>query len=362
MLMGEIRPVARRSLDSVTDVDLDDLTTALQEVVVDAAFSGVVRIDRGGLPVLQVAHGDAHRGLGVANQLDTIHAMASGSKVFTACGVLSLVDEGVLDLDEPVRRWLGNDLPDIADDVTLRHLLSHRSGIGDYLDESVVDDVTDHVMPEPVHRYATTEAFVPTLQGHPTAFPAGERFAYCNGGFVVAALVAERASGTAFHDLVQCRVLAPAGLVDTAYLRTDSLPGRVAVGYLYAPHHADALRTNALHLPVRGNGDGGAFTTVADMAAFWAALVGGRVLPPALVRAMATPTSDTAATGGRHRYGLGVWLAAEGDGLGVVGYDAGVSFRSVHRPSSGLTWTVVSNWSDGAWPVVALLERAFPVP
>lgn len=358
--MEQFEAVAETSHDRVADVDVDELATALRDVMADAGFSGVIRIDRGGSPVLQVAYGDAHRGLGVANGVDTIFAMASGSKVFTACAVLALVDDGVLELDEQARRWLGNDIADIADDVTLRHLLSHRSGIGDYLDEELVADVADHVMPEPVHRYASTEAFVPTLEGHPTAFPAGSRFAYCNGGFVVAALVAERASGIAFHDLVRGRVLAPAGLVDTAFLRTDSLPGRVAVGYLHAPHHLDALRTNALHLPVRGNGDGGAFTTVADMAAFWAALVGGRVLPPALVHVMATPTSDTAATGGRHRYGLGLWLEAEGDGLGVVGYDAGVSFRSVHRPSSGLTWTVVSNWSDGAWPVVALLEHALP--
>ena len=60
----------------------------------------------------------------------------------------------------------------------------------------------------------------------------GERFAYCNGGYVVLALIAERASGTAFHDLVEHRVCAPAGMVDTAFLRSDELPGGVALGYL----------------------------------------------------------------------------------------------------------------------------------
>jgi hypothetical protein len=57
------------------------------------------------------------------------------------------------------------------------------------------------------------------------------------------------------------------------------------------------------------------------------------------------------------RYGLGVHLSATGDGAWLEGYDAGVSFTSMHRPSSQLTWTVVSNWSQGSWPLVTLLDE-----
>ena len=62
-------------------------------------------------------------------------------------------------------------------------------------------------MPIPVHELAATEGYLAVLDGYPTVFPAGERFAYCNGGYVVLALIAERASGTPFHDLVRERVL-----------------------------------------------------------------------------------------------------------------------------------------------------------
>ena len=133
-------------------------------------------------------------------------AIASGAKGLTALAVVSLVEDGTLDLTTTARSVLGNDLPLIDDDVTVEHLLAHRSGIGDYLDEEAGYEITDYVMPVPVHELATTEEFLAVLDGHPTVFPPGERFAYCNGGYVVLALIAERASGAPFHDLVRRRV------------------------------------------------------------------------------------------------------------------------------------------------------------
>ena len=68
-------------------------------------------------------------------------------------------------------------------------------------------------MPVPVHELATTEQYLPVLDGHPTVSPPGERFAYNNGGYVVLALLAERASGVDFHELVRTLVCEPAGMV-----------------------------------------------------------------------------------------------------------------------------------------------------
>ena len=234
--------------------------------------------------------------------------------------------------------------------MTIEHLLAHRSGIGDYLDEDAVDDVRDYVMPVPVHELATTEQYLPALDGHETVFPAGERFAYNNAGYVLLALLAERATGVEFHDLVRTLVCEPAGMVDTAFLRSDELPGRAALGYL----SVDGLRTNVLHLPVRGNGDGGIYSTAADLSALWDALFAGRIVSPELLAEMVRPRSDWPEES--RRYGLGFHLHATGDGVWLEGYDAGVSFTSLHQPASLVTYTVISNWSDGAWPIVRLLN------
>jgi hypothetical protein len=79
----------------------------------------------------------------------------------------------------------------------------------------------------------------------------------------------------------------------------------------------------------------------------------------AWVAEMTRPWSDVPEE--RRRYGLGFWLSATGDAVMLEGYDAGVAFRTAHEPSAGLTYTVISNWSDGAWPLVRLLDdRLFP--
>ncbi|MAT05750.1 MAG: serine hydrolase, partial [Acidimicrobiaceae bacterium] len=225
--------------------DEQELNARVDEIAADVRFSGVVRIDLDGRPVVERAYGLADRSHAVANTIDTQFGTASGSKTLTALAVMSLIEDRILQLDTTARSLLGTDLPLIDDRVTVEHLLGHRSGIGDYLDEDEMDDMNDYVLTVPVHTLVTTEDFLPVLDGHPMKSAPGEQFTYCNGGYVVLALLAERASGVPFHDLVDERVCRPAGLVDTGYFRTDELPGRVARGYL----HDDGLRTNVLHLP-----------------------------------------------------------------------------------------------------------------
>ena len=313
-------------------------------------FSGVVRLDRARDTEFSKAYGVADRSHGILNTVQTLFATASGSKCLTALAVMSLVERGTLELGTTARSLLGEDLPLIANDVTIEHLLAHRSGIGDYLDENAVDDIGDYVMPVSVHELATTEQFVPLLDGHETVFPAGERFAYNNGGYVLLALLAERASGVDFHKLVHTLVCEPAGMVDTAFLRSDELPGGAARGYL----SVDGLRTNVFHLPVLGNGDGGIYSTVGDLSAFWDSFFAGRIVSPDRIAEMVRPHSDWPAAS--ERYGLGFHLHATGDAVWLEGYDAGVSFASLHEPSSSITYTAMSNWSEGAWPIIKLLN------
>jgi CubicO group peptidase (beta-lactamase class C family) len=333
---------------------MDALEDSVEAMAESTGFSGVVRVDRAGSVEFAKAYGLADRGHQIPNTIDTQFAIASATKGLTALAVMGLIEDGSLELTTRARSVLGGDLPLIDDGVTIEHLLAHRSGIGDYLDEAAAGEITDYVMPGSMHELATTERFLPILDGYDTAFPPGERFAYCNGGFVVLALIAERVSGVPFHELVLGRVCEPAGMGDTEFLRSDELPGRAAFGYLAL----DGPRTNVFHLPVRGNGDGGIYSTLADISSFWSALFAGLVVSKDRVAEMVRPHSDAPEHG--KRYGLGFWLHASSDVVMLEGYDAGVSFRSAHDPASMTTYTVISNWSDGAWPLVDLLdERTF---
>ena len=332
---------------------MSGLEGSIDRIAAETAFSGVVRVDRGDEIQLVKAYGLAHRGWGIANTVDTRFAIASGSKGLTALTVMSLIEEGRLEPTTTARSVLGQDLPLIDDEVTVEHLLAHRSGIGDYLDEDLDRPATDYVMPISVHELGTTEAFLRVLGGFPTKFPPGELFSYSNGGYVVLAMIAERSSGTPFHELVEQRVCEPAGMRDTEFLRSDELPGRTAVGYL----EADGTRTNVFHLPVRGSGDGGIYTTAADISAFWSALSAGRIVPTERVAEMVRPRSDVPGDP-PGQYGLGFWLSPALNVVELHGSDPGVSFQTDHDPNRRLTYTVLSNTTGGAWPVAAHLDEA----
>jgi CubicO group peptidase (beta-lactamase class C family) len=329
-----------------------DLEQQIDDVAAETSFPGVVRVDRGDETIFAKGYGLANRALDVPNTVDTRFALASGGKGFTALAVVSLIEDGVLTLDTTARSILGADLPLIDDRVTVEHLLGHRSGIGDYLDEDEWGEITDYVMARPPNEYTGVEAYVAELDGHPTKFAPDTDFSYCNGGFVVLALLAERASGTDFHQLVAERVCVPAGLFDTDYLRSDELPGDTAAGYLA---REESLRTNIFHLPVLGSGDGGIYSTAADMHAFWDAFFGGEIVTPEWVARMTAPRSDVPDED--KRYGLGFWLHESTDAVILVGYDAGVSFQSARDPRSEITYTMLSNTSDGPWPVARRLTE-----
>jgi CubicO group peptidase (beta-lactamase class C family) len=326
-----------------------DLEETVGRIAAETGFSGVVRVDRDGEVQLEMAYGLAHRGLGVPNTVETRFGLASGVKGMTALVVVSLLEEGLLELSTTARSVLGEDLPLIDDEVTIEHLLTHRSGIGDYFDEDVDRPITDHVLAVPVHELETTERYVKVLDGFPSKFRPGERFSYCNGGYVVLALIAERSSGTSFHELVERRVCDPAGMRNTAFLRSDELPGIAAIGYL----DAEGLRSNVLHLPVRGTGDGGIYSTAADVHSLWEALFAGRVVSPSWVAEMVRPRSEGLSE--ERSYGMGFWLQESRDAVMLEGYDAGASFRTVHDRS--VTHTVLSNTTEGAWSITYRLDE-----
>jgi hypothetical protein len=114
-------------------------------------------------------------------------------------------------------------------------------------------------------------------------------------------------------------------------------------------------RENVLHLPLRGVGDGGITTTAGDIHAMWAAIFEGRIVSADWVSEMTRPRGQ--GPDGGKRYGIGFWLHPTGDAVILEGMDAGISFRSVRHPAAGVTHTVISNTSDGAWPITKLLER-----
>jgi len=162
---------------------------------------------------------------GAAATAQTIYRIGSVSKLFTAIAAMQMVEAGDLELDSPIVEVLPElqRSGDAADQITLRHLLTHRSGlprepaIGNYFDSS-----------EP-----SLLATVESLRGADLLFGPGERFKYSNGGTGAVGMAVERASGRPFATQVQRTIFAPLGMDDTSFLRFDLPPESLAGGIMW---------------------------------------------------------------------------------------------------------------------------------
>ena len=145
---------------------------------------------------------------------------------------MRLVEDGELRLDQPVRGLLGDDLPLIDDGVTIEHLLAHTSGIGDYLDEDSDWEVSDYVLTVPGTRSPRRRRSCRCSKGTRRSSPRASGSRTATAGYMVLAIVLERATGGTFHDVVRRLVIEPAGLERTGFLPLNELPADAALGYL----------------------------------------------------------------------------------------------------------------------------------
>jgi CubicO group peptidase (beta-lactamase class C family) len=334
------------------EIDLEELVdSAFANTIgqgTDDQFSGVVRVEQPNGSRVELARGFADRVNRRPIATSTRFAVASATKGLTALTVMALIEEGKLSLEAPVVEWLCGRLPLIDERVTVGQLLEHTSGIGDYLDEEQLGDIDDHVLDVSAHTLEAPSNYLDLLSPHPQVSAPGSAFAYNNSGYVLLSIIIEQVTGS-FHDAVRDRILLPAGMSGAGFFRSDDLPPDVALGYLKGG------RTNAFHLPVIGAGDGGIYLGLDDVTALWDELFNGGLVSSVTARVMTEPRNSH--TNGA--YGMGFWVRPDGQRVWLEGMDPGVSFFSERDPSSGLTYTVMSNTSSGVWPIGKRLRALF---
>jgi len=258
-------------------------------VRVSGAVGAQLSIVRGG-ETLDLVHGLANAELSLPMTEDTLVQCGSVTKVFNATMIMSLVEEGKLDLDVPVKEYFPEFMvadPRATSTISLRHLLTMSAGIdnGDYRDFGEGEDAI-----------ARRVASLRTLPQH---FSPGRYFGYSNAGTDISGHVAERVTGTAWDQLLRKRVLQPAGLKHAASLDRDRVFHRVSVGHALDKNgRAQVVRPWGL---TRGLGPaGGTFTINArDLAKFARVFINSgisesdeRVLSETSVRTMMTPQID----------------------------------------------------------------------
>ena len=362
----------------------------LRQAAAGDEFSGVVLVSREGETLFEGAYGLASRRWGVPVELSTRFDVASVTKLFTSVAVLQQVAAGTLDLDASIHDHVDLDGTQIPREVTLRHLLSHTSGIADDADEEAGESYEALWVDTPNYSVTQTADFLPQFVHKTPTFGVGEGCRYCNVGYVLAGLALERATGLTYRDYVREHVFARAGMASSGFFDMREAVPDVAEGWEPVraavpdgdapdgePRHGESdapvvgWRQNIYSYPPIGSPDGGAHVTAADLVRFLDAVRAGALLPPDLTDAFLSPQAlhheiaDAApgkATAVHFAFGLEIETTADGRvrSLSKDGINTGSSAIVKHYPGRGgepgVTIAVVSNSEDGAWDPIRRLD------
>ncbi|GGS75817.1 serine hydrolase [Streptomyces tanashiensis] len=292
-----------------------------------------------------------------------IHArfrIGSVSKTFSTVVLLQLVEEGRLELDSPVNRYLPGLLPD--DRITVRHLLTHRSGLADYTDAMFNDTVPGFEAVR--NRVFGYQELVDLSLSEPRTTEPGVAYKYSNANFVVVGMLIEKLTGRPVSDAYERRIFKPLKLTKTSYVHPDTrIKGLHVRGYLHPDAEGDPLVDSTEQTVSWAQSAGAVISSPADLNTFTSALMRGRLLSPAMLEAMTTVTpTDTTNTRfyglGLRRYDLSCGTQVYGHTGTVQGfYTYAFSTRDGRRSLSALANT--SNHGAANTALGGTLEAAF---
>lgn len=316
--------------------DLDTPATALSRLDSLARadrFSGTVLVTHGDQVLLRSAHGLANRDATTPMTPETMLNVGSITKAFTQVAILRLAQEGRLRLDDSIGTYVSGFADPAAGAVTIRQLLRHQGGMGDFFPSPLFT-----AAPEKVR---TLDDYLRIARATPLESPPGTKQRYSNLGYVTLGAVIERASGLGWHEAIRRYVYQPAGMTSSAVLDRTA-PG-IATGYAGTP---PAVEENTATLPGLGSPAGGTYSTVDDLRRFALALTDGKLLDQAHTWLWFNRFED-----GRQGWGP----------IGIAGGAPGVNAELVFNPVTRDVVVVMANRSPPtAVRIAEELERAVP--
>ncbi|MFF2327159.1 MULTISPECIES: serine hydrolase domain-containing protein [unclassified Streptomyces] len=322
----------------------------LAQLAAEDTFSGTVLVVRGKRTVLARSYGMADKAKSVPNTADTIYCLASVTKLFTAVAVAQLVQQGKVAFEKTLGTYVDGFPSTVGDTVTVHHLLTHTSGMGDYHGiDGYFTAAAGWTTAEQV--MAGTLDFI---RKAPLSFQSGAGHQYSNSGYTVLGAIVAQVSGQSYYDYIRQHVFGPAGMGDSdfctkAQWRSDR---RIAHPYRKQPsgQRIDGVDQEQLFT---GLPDGNAFSTAPDLVRFTRALLDGTLLDPAhidLVVGAKMPAASLPAKPGLpaktlfEAYGPGVTLRNGKWAVGHNGGSDGISTNVEWYPSTDWVAVKLSNY------------------
>lgn len=288
-------------------------------------FSGSVLVARDGEILLDRGYGFASREWSIPNDGDTKFRLGSVTKQFTAVAIMILHERGLVDLDAAVKTYLP-DAPAAWDGVTVRHLLTHTSGIPNFTD--FVDYPASRSLP------ATIDSLIGRFRDPPLDFQPGEGWNYSNSGYILLTAIVEKASGQSYAAFVAGTVFEPLGMTDSGYDSHAAILPRRASGY--SPTARGLVNADYVDMTIP-QGAGALYSTTRDLLKWQQGLFGGRLLRPESLTLLTTPV--------RNRYAFGLIVTDVG-GNRTISHSGGIEGFNTHMaydPDRGMSVIVLGN-------------------
>ena len=313
----------------------------------DKVFSGVISASNADGIIFSQAFAHRNKAEELPNTPETVFGIASGTKLFTGLAICKLIDEKKLSLGDKLWDLLSYDLGQIDKRVTVYQLLTHTSGVGDYVDEDsddIEEDLERLYNTYPAQLWDNLPYYLQMITPLAPKFDPGARYSYSNSGYVLLGLVVEAVSGVSYHEFVRENIIKPAALMRTDFYPSNALPYNAAIGYMEGEQEG-SWRTNIFSLGVIGGSDGGIYSCAQDFDRLWRAVFSHKILSEEMTKLFLESHVEIE---DEKSYGLGVYHLKE-DGKTVhfvVGGDSGVGFFSAYYPGSEI---VVSGFSNTGW-------------
>ena len=318
----------------------------MAKLVAKDLFSGALLVAKGPDERLTLAAGEASKAFHVPNNIDTKFNLGSMNKMFTATAVVQLVEKGKISLDDPISKYIDESwLPkEVTGRITIRHLLSHSSGLGSYFNETYFKSSRA--------LFRKLDDYKPLIKDDRPAFEPGSKFQYSNTGMFLLGVVIEKVTGEDYFSYIRKVIYEPAGMTNTDCYEMDYPVENLAIGYSPDPKSPYGWQNNLYKHVIKGGPAGGGFSTVKDLHKFALALLAGKYVSQDSLKAMWTDH-----LGADYGYGFTVSEGPEGKVVGHSGGFDGINSDLSMYLKSGYIVAVMSNIDNGASPVARKIGR-----
>jgi D-alanyl-D-alanine carboxypeptidase len=342
---------AQPALDPAKELD-----SYFSSLVAENKLSGVVLVAKDGITIASKAAGIANKATNAPIDLNTKFNLGSMNKMFTAVSIAQLAQAGKLSFTDAV----GKHLPDypnkeVAEKVTIHHLLTHTSGMGSFFGEKFAAQR---------EKLLSVAAYLPLFSSEPLSFPPGEKFQYSNSGFMLLGAIIEKVSGQDYYSYVQEHIYKPAGMNDTGFYEPGKEIPNLAIGYMDRSPQGQPLdepQENTGVREIRGGPAGGGFSTAPDLVKFHQALFSYKLLDKAHTDLVTTGKVDGPPGMGKYGYGFGDSNIGGKRSVGHNGGGPGIAADLQMFPASGYTAVTLMNIRPPSlMPVVKGIRERIP--